>query len=73
MEEWKKQREQVWGRLQGLATAGPLEKYHLKDVFLKLRFGKYDVSLSGDILLHSDPVCPAQPASPSASLSQQSI
>jgi len=72
MEEWRKQREQVWGRLQGLATAGPLEKYHLKDVFLKLRFEKFDVGQRGDIILHGDLACLVQPASPCASLSQQS-
>ena len=73
MEEWKKQRALVWERLQTVAAAGPLEKYHLKDVFLKLRFHKYDAKPNGDILLHSEQTCPVPEASPRPSLSQNSL
>lgn len=73
MEEWKKQRALVWKRLQTMVSAGPFEKYHLKDVFLKLRFHKYDANPNGDILLHSDQAIPVPQASPRPSLSQNSL
>ena len=56
MEEFRTHRARVWRHLQAYDLSLGHTKYNLKDVFLKLRFHKYDVTSSGTLKLHPEVV-----------------
>lgn len=59
----------VWRRLKEWDESLAHSKYHLKDVFLKLRFHKYEKSPSGSIVFPPEIELAPQPQQSGADLS----
>lgn len=69
MEEWKKWKEKVWTRVGSLGNSELEEKYALRDVFLKLRFGQCRVKDTGEVQFSRDKEASRGEVTPQPSLS----